>query len=547
MDREKPEGEPITEAGGQGTVISEGQMDLFTGDVARENFCKALEEELDHELNANYFLQQLQSMLPREEMEKLAEMNSRIIALRDNAQGITEQKESDRLLAFGNRYRQERLFLDEIKRLAETIKSGTLRDTDGYSFIADEIEHLKKKRGESVVALLELYKTYKAETDRVVEKAFEAGTREGIRRAEERQAKAKEETLAREAELTQKAPKKPSKRKQAEETAITALPDNVALITAKHHAHAFTPVKNPTAYIQQLQADYIDTLIFDNETGRIQFKGENFHEEVTLQKLSTRQAVKELDLPLLRSLYTVIYNNAEMIRGGEVSVYVPTLCRHLDIDIQTGKPAELFKKIIAFKDVVGVMGKSFYKMLEFSSYENETNIITFSSPYMNKILRALQNNPSYKVQIGKTGGFLKPAYSFLIHGSIYKERNKPAIEIAISLVTLLQQRGEAKRFTKKDKKVAVERLPDTTAHIKFSTLIKGIPLLAQTIQEQGTTADKNRIIKRAFTGGFELLRTQTNVYRYFLNLKIPDYVPTTTQLNRNLDITHDGINPDYKE
>jgi len=348
------------------------------------------------------------------------------------------------------------------------------------------------------------------------------------------------------AKRLQRAAKKPSKRKRAKETAITALPDNVALITAKQHAHALTPVKNSTAYIQQLQADYIDTLIFDNETGRIQFKGENFHEEVTLQKLSTRQAVKELDLPLLRSLYTVIYNNAEMIRGGEVSVYVPTLCRHLDIDIQTGKPAELFKKILAFKDVVGVMGKSFYKMLEFSSYENETNIITFSSPYMNKILRALQNNPDYKVAIGKTGGFMKPAHSFLIHGSIYKERNKPAIEIAISLVTLLQQRGEAKRFIRKDKKVTVERLPDTTAHIKFSTLIKGIPLLAETIQEQGNPQDRNRIIKRAFTGGFDLLRTQTDIYKYYLNLNIPDYIPTMTQLNRNLEMTHEGINPDYK-
>ena len=390
---------------------------------------------------------------------------------------------------------------------------------------------------------LELIARYEKELERRETEAEKRGIEKG-RELERKEAE--EAAQAREAEPIQKAQKKPSKRKRAEETAITALPDNVALITAKHHAHAFTPVKNSTAYIQQLQADYIDTLIFDNETGRIQFKGENFHEEVTLQKLSTRQAVKELDLPLLRSLYTIIYSNAEMIRGGEVSVYAPTLCRHLDIDIQAGKPADLFKKILAFKDVVGVMGKSFYKMLEFSSYENETNIITFSSPYMNKILRALQNNPAYKVAIGKTGGFMKPAHSFLIHGSIYKERNKPAIEIAISLVTLLQQRGEAKRFTKEDKKVAVERLPDTTAHIKFSTLIKGIPLLAQTIQEQSSTKNKNLIIQRAFAGGLELLRTRTDVYKYYLNLNIPDYIPTMTQLNRNLDMTHEGINPDYK-
>lgn len=111
---------------------------------------------------------------------------------------------------------------------------------------------------------------------------------------------------------------------------ISKLTEYSLLITDKEYKHALSPYINSHAYIQQLDEDYIQQLVFDSEKGIMTIK-DNFFEPVTLQNIHTRSNIKELDLPLLRSLYTIIYNYADKIDTDTVTIRLPTLAKHLGV------------------------------------------------------------------------------------------------------------------------------------------------------------------------------------------------------------------------
>jgi ABC-type transporter MlaC component len=358
----------------------------------------------------------------------------------------------------------------------------------------------------------------------------------------------------------------------------SVLTSNTALITDKDLKHALTPYKNPHAYIQQLDEAFFQQLEFDPENGTMNIEG-NVLETITLQNIITRSNIKELDLPLLRSLYTVIYCYADKIDTNTVQIYLPTLAKHLGVNVRGDRPQELFSKIKAFENVIGVLDNgSFYRMLTFLGYTKQTNSITFGSPYMNRILRALQEANTITPKTGKQ--YISPHYSFLIHGSIANERNKPAVEIVNTIVTLLHQRGvekplktnlsaaELKKTVKqaiqeefniiKDNITFDEDLNLTTMHKKISTIIEEIPILTEALDKETIdtktnlpkpkiTQDKNNILKRAFSGAYTLLKTKTDVYKYFKNLQITEIIPTISTIDQVIEISHVGINEDYKK
>ena len=337
-------------------------------------------------------------------------------------------------------------------------------------------------------------------------------------------------------EKSQAAEKPISKRKQAEESgAITTMKLYALTITDKNFKHALSPYKNTKAYIEQLDSKFIQNLNFNPKDGTIRIKDQSTP-PIKLQQINTLENIKELDLQLLRSLYTIIYSNAKNIGTDTVSIFLPTLLKHLGIEINTGKPNDLFKKIRSFENVIGVYKNgSFYKLLDFIKYEKETNIMTFASPWMNKILRELESANTIKPKKGDL--YIKPHHGFLVHSNIAKERNKPAIEIVQVIVALLQERAEDKR----------ENVQMTTAHIKISTIIERIPLLNQKLDNTKTIADKNRVLKRAFSKTYELLKTRTDLYTYYNNLTIPEIVPTVSIVDQVINITHSGINKDYHQ
>ena len=315
----------------------------------------------------------------------------------------------------------------------------------------------------------------------------------------------------------------------AEQGAVTELPKRVTLITEREHVQALTVIPNPTGYIQMLKSEVINQLDFMD--GQVWFEGGECREELVLQSRSPKEASHLLDFPLLRTFYTILFNNSAKVKGDQITIYLPTLCDFLGMEMRKKTLDELFKKIDAFRDVIGIMGKNFYKVLEFVDHDETLNCLTFSSPYIMRLLQSLGSRVDNKTR-EKGASKKKPAHCFLIHSEIYKERNKAAIEIVVRLVTLLQQRGTA--------------LKTTTCNIRFSTIIKDIPLLDGMIENQNRAADKNIIIRRAFSKAFELMKNKTDLYCYYRDLVIPTDIPTTSKLNDLLIVTHKGINLDFK-
>ena len=357
------------------------------------------------------------------------------------------------------------------------------------------------------------------------------------------------------------------------------LSSNTALITDKDYKHALTPYQNPHAYIQQLDEDFFQQLEFDPANGTMNIES-NVSESITLQNVKTRSNLKELDLPLLRSLYTIIYCYADKIDTDTVSISLPTLAKHLGINIRGDKPNDLFAKIKAFDNVIGILDNgSFYRLLTFLKYDKSMNSITFGSPYMNKILRTLQKDNTVTPKIGKQ--YINPHYSFLVHGSIASERNKPAIEIVNAIVALLHQRGVEKTpktnltatMLKKtvkeafreefngipeDKNASNEESTATVMHKKISAIIEEIPVLTEALEspvidkitnlpKDKTARDKNQILERAFSRAYTLLRTKTDAFKYFKNLQITEIIPTVTTIDQVIEISHTGINEKYKK
>ena len=361
--------------------------------------------------------------------------------------------------------------------------------------------------------------------------------------------------------------------------ASSNLGNNIALITDKDYKHALSPYKNPHAYIQQLDVNFFEQLNFNPDSGTMYIKG-NLLEPIALQNIITRSNLKELDLPLLRSLYTTIYSYADKIDTDTVTIYMPTLAKHLGVNIRGGKPYELFSKIKAFDSVIGVFSNgSFYRLLTFLKYDEPTNSITFGSPYMNKILRALRESNIKTPKKGET--YLNPHHSYLIHGTIANERNKIAVEIVNAIITLLHQRGVDKspkeKLTKQEIKNAVKQAVReefnsvneinsddkkqptvTTMHKKISVIIEEIPIIAEALEKPvldtktglpkpRSAREKNLILERAFSGAYALLKTKTDIYKYYKDLKITEIIPTITTIDQIIEISHTGINQNFQK
>lgn len=327
-------------------------------------------------------------------------------------------------------------------------------------------------------------------------------------------------------------------------------------ITDKEYQYALTSRPNETAFISPVDKDFMDKLVFEKETGKISFLDSQASEADIKKAASGRkmELVKDLDIQLLRNIYTAIYNNQQSMNGGNVAVYLPSFCKAMGIDMATGKPNDIFGKIRQFSQCIGyTKNGSFYTLLNFSKYDKETNIITFDSPYMNMIIQQIAER---NIRTSKKGiTYFDPSHSFLIHSNIANERNKAAIEIVHRIIALLHQRGDGQRTRRGGK--AAETFTNKTikAHKKFIAIIKDIPTFYEKLTITDTKGNFlsykkeqpcNTQLQRAFKKAYELLRTKTDAYNYFKNLNIPEIIPTITTLEKTLVITHNGIEENYK-
>jgi len=321
-----------------------------------------------------------------------------------------------------------------------------------------------------------------------------------------------------------------TKAKAEKAGAITEAPTSLAIPTLSSYQYSMSLYKEGGAYLQPLSS--MDGLRFKG--GKLYFDGARMKEvsEAELRDLRTKEGIEELDLTALRFYYSILFNQFQLSSYKVLQDIVP-----ISASILTGRndPNKMdinaaIAKVQSFHNVMGVVkgtrnGKpteSYYQVLNFEYYDEKKNIIAFSSPYMNYVIKTIYNLSIRKTKDGKARlkkngtPLMLPSHSYMIDSSIVKERNKAAAENVVILVTLIEQAG------------------DNIPRIKASTLIERNVQLAERLE---TAENPRALLKRVFTKTWELLRTKTRLTEFYKNIQLPDpkdpaFMPTTRTLDK---------------
>lgn len=183
----------------------------------------------------------------------------------------------------------------------------------------------------------------------------------------------------------------------------------------------------------------------------------------------------------------------------------------------------------------------------------EAKTIDIFMPYISKIIKSQEEAQRLEAETHRRA-YILPAYNFLVHTSIESERNKLAVDLVYTIIDKLLRRGSktASQFkeNQNDDDSEADQTPKAgervTYRIKYKTLIDDTPLLYMAYKNAKTADQKYKLLTRTFTKAFQLLHKKTDIYKYFVDLKIPEIPPTIRTIDNTFVITHKGKNSDYK-
>lgn len=337
-------------------------------------------------------------------------------------------------------------------------------------------------------------------------------------------------------------------RKAAEEVEgrLITMPDKLALPSREPYLNAMSAIKNNTAYLQPIQQAISKGLTFEN--GKMRLNGMEASEVTLVQYYdNTPQTVANLDTITLRGLYSAILKDVEeqaspeaiedMLRDPNyidhrVTFYAPDLLEKMGYErrrISKDLVDDLVKKLMGYSNIIGVMREyglnkpynTLLPVMQFRGHREITNSISFASPYLNllvlQVLRSAFKPNSGRVKRKRDGKpFTVAVNSYRVKSSIMSERNRRAVEIVCALVPLIDRSGSGR------------------PNISYRKLIQRCPDLRNALDSSATTANKNTILRRAFTKAWELLRTQTCLTEKYKDNQLPTVIPTISMLNCTL-------------
>lgn len=331
--------------------------------------------------------------------------------------------------------------------------------------------------------------------------------------------------------------------KAQEAGAIKDLPTSLIIPTYDGYQNSVSLYQNGGAYLQPLRS--VDALKFRD--GKLYFENmTQLNIEAELQNLKTKEGIQNIDLPVLRIFYAIVCHRFEQSGFKKIedviTMDIADLAEYMGLQRNLNKQdlGRLLDKLQSYHNIVGVVHsmrngkpvKSYYQVLNFEKYEDKSRTVTFSSPYMNYVIKTLSNlairkTKGGKKQLKKSGEPLRlPTHSYLIDSSIVKERNKAAVENVIILVQGIEQAG-GKGY-----------------HIAASTLVERNVQLAERLEAD--PQHRAQLLKRVFTKTWELLRDKTKLAEVYKNIELPDpkdpaYIPTVKGLSSMVfEIKHDG-------
>lgn len=322
-----------------------------------------------------------------------------------------------------------------------------------------------------------------------------------------------------------------TKAKAKEQGAITEAPKSLITPTYKNYQYSMSLYQDGNAYLQPMES--VEGLKF--ERGKLYFVGQRMREvsEAELRDLRTKKGIQEIDLSALQYCYSILYDQFQRSGYKLVQDYIVVSVSLLagrnnpkDEDVNA-----VIRKIQSYHNIMGVIktetptgkiAESYYQVLNFEYYDKSHNIIAFSSPYMNYVIKKLfdlsinRGNNKKVTRKKRRETNIAPTHSYLIDSSIVRERNKGAVENVIILVALIEQAGK--------------NIP----RIKASTLIERNVQLAERL---ATSRNPRALLKTTFTKTWELLRTKTRLQEVYQDIELPDpkdpaFIPTMATLDK---------------
>lgn len=315
----------------------------------------------------------------------------------------------------------------------------------------------------------------------------------------------------------------------------TSLTKHISLIIDQEYESGLSLRKSGNAYLKPLVST--DGLNYNPDTGKLSFAGLPAS-EATLEEINRGKIVEigEFDLPLLKLFYSIILSDfrESFSTNHEVnesfSIYLPDLAELMGKgrNISAEDTILLRNKVGAFQTLYGVIRDPKYPkrigsalpLLVSLGYDDTTNTIRFSSPYMLRLIQTLYDVTvrRSKLRLNKMNEpekFLISEHADIINTSITKERNKRSVEIVFAIVTMIEQSKDENVF------ISVQEIFDRS------------PQLADALKNTIRTSNKNTLLKRAFSKAYELLEKQTTLKERYPNMVFSEEflgIPTVSTL-----------------
>ena len=316
------------------------------------------------------------------------------------------------------------------------------------------------------------------------------------------------------------------------------IPAKLPIITNPAYQNALTFIKNASAYLQSLS----DTSNLKYSAGTFLYNGLPATQE-KLSPLYTNENLEAFNLPLLLALYGIILYSSPLADGWDydkkTTIYFPEFANKIGKAPNIGKRdiTEYTNDIRSFQTVVGIIGNGtngngILPVISYVEQDEQTHTISFSSPYMVKLMHdiheaSIRKNKKGQPLLKKNGEpMMLPSHSYIVDMSIVSEKNKKALEIVFVIVALIEQAGNG------------------TPHIRADTIISRCPRLHKSLAGQ-SAGNKNNLLKRAFSKAWDLLREKTALATVYNNIQLPnakdiEAIPTSSTLSMVFTFPHSG-------
>ena len=189
-------------------------------------------------------------------------------------------------------------------------------------------------------------------------------------------------------------------------------------------------------------------------------------------------------------------------------------------------------------------GRKEYKLMAMHTYDPDTEVFTFQSPYLQQLVNELMEKEETKLSGGDHYYYWQ---SDLLHATAANERNRAALEMATRILQGVQQRG-----TKPDAELPKNKGKEfldpkaVTWEITCGGLVQDCAQIRGKIRARPTASRKTQELKRTFAAMYKILREKTDLFKYYKDLTITEVLPTAKSLDARIIITHHGSNPDYQ-